>query len=65
VQPDLLETRDERCAREKWERLSDLTDALQVRYKKPILTLGPYYEPPGGYAGAKIAFGRIPSLADF
>ena len=65
VQLDLLETEDARCAREKWERLSDLTDALQARYKKPILTLGPHYDPPGGYAGAKIAFGRIPALADF
>ena len=65
VIPDLLETPEARRAREKWERLSDLTDALQARYKTPVLTLGPHYDPPGGYAGAKIAFGRIPALADF
>jgi DNA polymerase IV len=38
---------------------------VQERYQSPILTLGYRVEPPGRYAGAKIAFGRIPDLADF
>jgi DNA polymerase IV len=30
-----------------------------------MLSFGPRHEPPGGYAGAKIAFGRIPDRQDF
>jgi DNA polymerase IV len=65
VQPDLLDRVDEMRGRARWERLSDLTDALHARYNAPVLTLGPKIGPPGEYAGAKIAFGRIPDLADF
>ena len=65
IQRDLLEDTDARLERERWERLSDLTDALHTRYKAPVLTLGHHGASPGDYAGAKIAFGRIPALADF
>jgi DNA polymerase IV len=30
-----------------------------------VLHCGPSVEPPGGYVGAKIAFGRIPDERDF
>ena len=62
---DLLETPQARRTRERWERLADITDALHTRYEAPIVTLGPHIDSPGDYAGAKIAFGRIPALADF
>ena len=65
VQLDFLELQTNTHNRARWERLSDLTDALHERYKKLILTLGPQIDSPGSYAGAKIAFGRIPDLADF
>lgn len=65
VHDDLLETPEEHRARLRWERLSEITDKLHTRYEAPILTLGPRADLPGGYAGAKIAFGRIPDLADF
>jgi DNA polymerase IV len=65
IQLDFLELQANTHNRARWERLSDLTDALYVRYKKFILTLGPQFDSPGSYAGAKIAFGRIPDLADF
>jgi DNA polymerase-4 len=65
VQGDLLEDASDRRDRLRWERLADLTDSLAQRYQSPVLTLGPRIEPPGRYAGAKIAFGRIPDLADF
>lgn len=65
VQLDLLERMEDPHGRARWERLSDLTDALHERYRTPVLTLGPPIESPGSYAGAKIAFGRIPDLADF
>jgi DNA polymerase-4 len=64
-QGDLLEDACARRARLRWERLTDLMDTLAERYQSPILRLGPRIEPPGRYAGAKIAFGRIPDLADF
>jgi DNA polymerase-4 len=65
MQLDLLDRVDDARGRARWERLSDLTDALHARYKTPVLTLGPQPASPGTYAGAKIAFGRIPDLADF
>ena len=48
-----------------YENLSDIMDTLNKRYGGTKIYLGPRYEPPGGYAGAKIAFGRVPSLEDF
>jgi DNA polymerase IV len=52
-------------ARRRWERLSVLADLLHARYGRDMLSLGPSVEPPGGYAGAKIAFNRIPEDEDF
>jgi DNA polymerase-4 len=51
--------------RRRWERLSMLADLLYARYKRDVLSLGLSVEPPGGYAGAKIAFNRIPEDEDF
>lgn len=65
IQADLLEDANAVHDRLRWERLADLTDHLHDRFKSPVLTLGARVEPPGGYAGGKIAFGRIPDLADF
>lgn len=50
---------------QKWEKLSDIADALSARYGQNAMSFGLYVQPPGGYAGAKIAFGRIPDPADF
>ena len=62
---DLLETQAQRSARERWETISHLMDGLNMSYARTIISQGPHYEPPGGYTGAKIAFGRIPDKADF
>ncbi|SHE66754.1 DNA polymerase-4 [Loktanella atrilutea] len=51
--------------RAKWEKVSDLMDGLRARMGPQALSLGPMAEVPGGYVGAKIAFGRIPDAADF
>lgn len=52
--------------RERWERLSEISDDLTGRYGAKALSHGPMpIQPPGGYAGAKIAFNRVPDLADF
>ncbi|TMM47272.1 Y-family DNA polymerase [Qipengyuania marisflavi] len=49
----------------KWERLSDTLDRLRTTHGPAAISLGPKMDMPGGYVGAKIAFGRIPELADF
>lgn len=50
----------------RWERLSEVADELIARFGSRALSHGPVPEqPPGGYAGAKIAFNRVPDQADF
>ncbi|MCF7699933.1 type VI secretion protein ImpB [Loktanella sp. M215] len=51
--------------RAKWEKVSDLMDGLRAKLGPQALSMGPQTEVPGGYVGAKIAFGRIPDDADF
>ena len=51
---------------ERWESLSEVTDRLVGKYGSRALMQGAIPpQPPGGYAGAKIAFNRVPDLADF
>ena len=57
----LLEHREQ----EKWNKLAETMDTIVYKYGGKAASLGVWEEPEGGYAGAKIAFGRIPSLADF
>jgi DNA polymerase-4 len=63
--PGLSGSASEGSSRAKWEVVSDLMDDLRARLGPQALTLGPSGEMPGGYLGAKIAFGRIPDEADF
>ena len=65
VSADLFEHADQVSSRSRWERVTDAMDALNARNGACIVSLGPRKEPPGGYAGAKIAFGRVPDLNDF
>ncbi len=65
VSHDLFEQADARDQRTRWETLTDVVDGLNTRYQGSAVSLGPLYQPPGGYAGAKIAFGRVPELEDF
>ena len=51
--------------RRKCERLSNAIDGLNRKFGKRVVTLGPWTPPPGGYAGGKIAYNRIPSAEDF
>ena len=51
--------------RRRRENLSDVMDRLRADYGPQAITLGPREEIPGGYVGAKIAFGRIPDCTDF
>lgn len=51
--------------RQKNEILTNTVDRLNQKFGKRVLTLGAWPEVPGGYAGGKIAYNRIPSAEDF
>ena len=54
--------------REKARALSEAVDALNARYGRTVIGFGRCGDPSSpaaGYAGAKIAYGRIPELEDF
>ena len=51
--------------RQKCEMITNTIDRLNRKFGKRVVTLGPWIPPPGGYAGGKIAYNRIPSAEDF
>ena len=62
-QLDLLINDDKQ--RQKSEALTKAIDDLNRKYGKRVATIGPWVPPPGGYAGGKISYTRIPSAEDF
>jgi DNA polymerase IV len=51
--------------RQRCELLTHTIDGLNRKFGKRVVTIGPWTPPPGGYAGGKIAYNRIPSAEDF
>lgn len=51
--------------RQKCEHLTSTIDFLNRKFGKRIVSVGPWTPPPGGYAGGKISYTRIPSAEDF
>jgi len=51
--------------RQSWEKLTGAIDFLNHKFGKRMVTIGPWVEPPGGYAGGKISYTRIPTAEDF
>jgi DNA polymerase-4 len=51
--------------RQKFELITSIMDGLNRKFGKRVVTLGSWTPPPGGYAGGKIAYNRIPSAEDF
>ena len=51
-------------SRQRVVRLTAAVDALNGRYGRTLIGYGQCGDP-GGYVGAKIAYGRIPALEDF
>ena len=49
----------------KCELITNTIDKLNRKFGKRVLTLGAWTPPPGGFAGGKIAYSRIPSAEDF
>jgi len=62
---DLFDFTAEAQIKRRQEYLSVLADRLNAHYQGRLLHWGPWAELPGGYAGAKIAFNRIPDAEDF
>ena len=62
-QLDLLLNDDEE--RQKCEVLANTIDRLNHKFGKRVVTVGEWSPPPGGFAGGKIAYSRIPSAEDF
>lgn len=72
VQPDLFgiseETgniEDRTIAKKKREKLSQVLDQIRATHGPAGASFGLVEDIPGGYLGAKIAFGRIPDEEDF
>jgi len=51
--------------RQKCETITNTIDRLNRKFGKRVVTIGEWTPPPGGYAGGKIAYNRIPSAEDF
>lgn len=62
-QLDLLLNDDKE--RKRCETITNMMDGLNRKFGKRVVTLGAWTPPPGGYAGGKIAYNRIPSAEDF
>jgi DNA polymerase-4 len=47
------------------EKATDAIDKLNRKYGRTLVSIGPWVPPPGGYAGGKISYTRIPRAEDF
>ncbi|MBR9834474.1 MAG: type VI secretion protein ImpB [Alphaproteobacteria bacterium] len=56
---------DDDQKRQRWEAVTQTMDGLNHKFGKRVVTIGKWTPPPGGFAGGKIAFTRIPSAEDF
>jgi DNA polymerase-4 len=65
IEEDLFGDTREAQVRRRLESLSLLADRLNAHHGRRLLHWGPWTHIPGGYAGAKIAFNRIPDAEDF
>jgi len=65
IEEDLFGNTAEAQAKRRMEYLSVVADRLNTSHEKTLLHFGPWIDIPGGYAGAKIAFNRIPDAEDF
>ncbi len=56
---------DDDATRRRWESATEAIDTLNRKYGRTLVSIGPWIPPPGGYAGGKISYTRIPSAEDF
>ena len=57
-------TNDE-AVRLRAEAATRAIDTLNRRYGRTLVSVGPWSPPPGGYAGGKISYTRVPTAEDF
>lgn len=50
---------------ESFDTIMSVIDKLNMKHGRAVLHVGTRVKLPGGYAGAKIAFGRVPDKEDF
>jgi DNA polymerase IV len=62
-QLDLLLNDDK--IRRRCEDATAAIDTLNRKYGRTLVSIGPWTPPPGGYAGGKISYTRIPRAEDF
>ncbi|WP_230531619.1 Y-family DNA polymerase [Microvirga roseola] len=65
IEEDLFGHTAEAQLKRRMEYLSAIADRMNARHRQTLLHWGPWIDIPGGYAGAKIAFNRIPDAEDF
>jgi len=65
IEEDLFGYTAEAQLKRRMEYLSLIADRLNTSHGQTLLHFGPWVDIPGGYAGAKIAFNRIPDAEDF
>ena len=51
--------------RRQSEKATAAIDKLNRKYGRTLVSIGPWTPPPGGYAGGKISYTRIPRAEDF
>lgn len=51
--------------RQRWEHITETIDRVNLAANRSLITIGPWSPPPGGNAGGKIAFTRVPQAEDF
>jgi len=56
---------DDDKARRRWESTTAAIDGLNRKHGRTLVSIGPWTPPPGGYAGGKISYTRIPRAEDF
>lgn len=56
---------DDALIRKKWQAATEALDRINTKYSRTLVSLGPWSPPPGGYAGGKISYARIPDAEDF
>lgn len=56
---------DDDRTRRRCENATTAIDALNRKYGRTLVSIGPWTPPPGGYAGGKISYTRIPRAEDF
>lgn len=65
IEEDLFGDSAAQRLKHRMEYLSVIADQLNTQHRRNLLHFGPQVDLPGGYAGAKIAFNRIPDMEDF